>query len=79
MGERDHGVIYHAHLRAVPVSDYDLAAFLDQIHDSAGSDLNGFHLLRQSIAEGVAAQGNDDAFFLFHKLPPGINPLSQRR
>ena len=70
MRKCDHGVVYHTYLGTVPVCNNHFTAFLNQIHDSAGSDLYCLHLLRKSIAEGVSAQGNDNAFFLFHKLPP---------
>ena len=46
---------------------YDnLAAFLDEIYDGFGCDLDSFHLLRKGIAQCIAAQGDDDnTFFLF--------------
>ena len=44
------------------VGDDHLAAFLDEVHDGLGRVLHGGHLLRQVVAQGVAAQGDDDAF-----------------
>ena len=47
---------------------YDnLAAFLDEIYDGFGCDLDSFHLLRKGIAQCIAAQSDDNTFFLvFH-------------
>ena len=48
------------------MSDDDLVAFLDQINDSLSGDLNSFHLLRQIVAQCVAAQSDNDT--LAHNL-----------
>lgn len=43
----------------------DLAAFLDQIHDRFGRDLNSLHLFWECVSKGISAQGDDNPFFLF--------------
>ena len=57
-----HGVLDHAHLRAVPVHDDDLVPRLDQVRDRRGGLLHRDHLLRQIVAQGVAAEGEDYSF-----------------
>ena len=61
-GQLGHGLLNHAHLGAVAVGDDDLVALLDQIHDGPGGLLHRDHLLRQIVAQGISAQGDDNTF-----------------
>ena len=56
-----HGVVDDAHLGAVAVGDDDLVAVLNEIDNGAGGDLYGAGLLGQGGAQGIAAQGDDNA------------------
>ena len=56
------GVGDHADLRAVAVDDDDLVALLQEVDDGASRVLDRDRLLGQILAEGVAAQGDDDSF-----------------
>ena len=40
---------------------HHLVALLDEIGDGPGGMLDGGHLLGQVLAQGIAAQGDDDA------------------
>ena len=61
-GELGHGLLDHAHLGAVAVGHDHLVAALDQISDGPGGLLHRRHLLRQIIAQGVAAQSHYNTF-----------------
>ncbi len=61
-GELGHGLLDHAHLGAVSVGHDHLVATLDQVGDGPGGLLYRRHLLRQVIAQGIAAQGHYDTF-----------------
>ena len=61
-GQLGHGVLDHAHLGAVAVGNDHLMALFNQIHDGAGGLAHRNHLLRQIVAQRVAAQGDDDSF-----------------
>ena len=65
--ELGHGLLDHAHLRAVAVRHHDLVALLDEVHDRARRVLDRLHLLRQVVAQGVATEGDDDS--LRHLMP----------
>ena len=72
-GEGSHGVVNHSHLRSVAVGYDDLMAFFYEIHNGFRCDLNSCHLFRQSIAQGIAAQSDDDSFFIHCKFPLKID------
>ena len=55
------GVLDHADLRAVAVGEDDLVPVLDKVGNGGGRRSDGVHLLGEIAAEGVAAQGDDDA------------------
>ena len=61
-GKGGHRGVDHTDLRAVSVGHHHLMALFDQIHDGTGGMLHGGHLLRQILAQGVAAQCDDNAF-----------------
>ena len=61
-GEGGHGDVDHAYLGAVAVGHHHLMALLNQVHDGLGGVLHSDHLLRQVVAQGVAAQGDNDTF-----------------
>ena len=71
VGER---VVDHADLGAVAVGDDDVGAVLDHVHDVLGGVPHERKLLLRGVAEGVAAQGDDDglavALFVWHKRSP---------
>ena len=69
-GELRHGLLDHAHLGAVAVGEDHLVPVLDEVGDGPGGLLDGGHLLGEIIAQGVAAQGDDDA--LSHLILPRI-------
>ncbi len=82
VGER---VVDHADLGAVAVGDDDVGAVLDHVHDALGGVPHERKLLLRGVAEGVAAQGDDDglavALFVWHKRSPpllGIQPETPR-
>ena len=52
----------HAHLGAVAVGHHYLVAGLDQVHNGTGGLGDQPELLLGGFAQGVAAQGDDDAF-----------------
>ena len=69
-GQLRHGLLDHAHLGAVAVGDDHLVALLNQVHNGPGRLLHGDHLLRQIVAQGVAAEGDDNSFTHVKRLPP---------
>ena len=69
-GEGGHGDVDHAHLGAVAVGHHHFVALFDQIGDGLGRVLHGGHLFRQVVAQGVAAQSDDDPF-----AHNGVSPL----
>ena len=72
--EGGHSVVDDPHLGAVAVGHDHLVPVLDQVHDGLGGDLHRLRLLRQGIAQGVAAQSDDDA--LAHISITSIFPFS---
>ena len=58
------GVLDHADLRAVAVGDDDLVALLDQAEEGVGGVAHGLDLLDGVVAEGVAAEGDDNTIGL---------------
>ena len=50
----------HAHLRAVAVADDDLVPLTDEADERGASSLDLFLLLGGVVAEGVAAERDDD-------------------
>lgn len=58
------GVLDHADLRAVAVGDDDLVALLDEAEQRVGGVGDLLDLLFRGVAEGVAAEGDDDAIGL---------------
>ena len=66
-GQSSHGIIDHANLRTIAVRNNNFTAFLNQINDGAGSNLNSLHLFRKCISQSIAPKSNHDSFFLFHK------------
>ncbi len=58
------GVLDHADLRAVAVGDDDLVALLDETEEGVGGVAHGLDLLDGVVAEGVAAEGDDNTIGL---------------
>ena len=56
------GVLDHAHLGAVAVGDDHLMAIFNEISDGLGGVLHRGHLFGEALAQGVTAQGDDNAF-----------------
>ena len=50
----------HAHLGAVAVGDDDLVALGDEVHDGLGGGAHQSQLLGGGVAQGIAAQGDND-------------------
>ena len=71
------GVLDHADLRAVAVGDDDLVALLDEAQEGVGGVGDLLDLLFRGVAEGVAAEGDDDAIGLAKGL--GHNCLFSSR
>ena len=69
--QRGHGIVDHADLRAIAMGYDDFATFFNEVHDSFRGNLNSYHLLRKCVAKSVAAQCDDNTFFLvFHSEIP---------
>ena len=62
LGSSGHTEVDHTNLRAVAVGDDNLVALRDQIDDGLGGLGDEGELLVGGVAEGVAAERNDDAF-----------------
>lgn len=65
---RGEGVLNHADLRAVAVGDDDLVALLDEAQKGVSGVVDLLDLLGRGVAQGVAAEGNDDAVGLAVRL-----------
>ena len=72
------GVLDHADLRAVAVGDDDLVALLDETEESVGGVAHGLDLLDGVVAEGVAAEGDDNTIGLAKRLRHCWNPFCKR-
>ena len=49
--------------------DNDLVALLDQVYNGFGCHFHSRHLFRKGIAQGIAAQSDNDFLFLHSKNP----------
>ena len=63
-------LVEHEHLDVIEVG----LALLDEVNDGAGGVLDRLHLLRKVLAEGVSAEGDDDA--LAHGAISPLAPAS---
>ena len=68
MCQSNHGIVHHADLWSVSVGDDDFAAFLYEIHDCFGGNLNSCHLFRQGVPERIAAKRDYNSFLFCHRL-----------
>ena len=69
------GVVDHADLRAVAVGDDDVGAVLDHVHDVLGGVPHERKLLLRGVAEGVAAEGDDNTIGLSVRFTHSVRSL----
>ena len=64
--------------KAVAVGDDDLVALLDEAEEGMGGVAHGLDLLDGVVAEGVAAEGDDNTIGLAKRLRHCWNPFCKR-